>query len=98
MISHNQLHAEFSDYFYHFNVKDNDPEAMKKPDDFSFSDSAYHGDYLKAMLFVRGIQYTKKNPRGVIEKYYLDELIERAQYGSGHLKSFFHFYQLASSL
>ncbi|MDC9614659.1 hypothetical protein PSI19_12445 [Xenorhabdus khoisanae] len=98
MISHNKLHAEFSDYFYHFNVKDNDPELMKKPDDFSFSDSAYHGDYLKAMLSVRGIRYTKKNPQGVIEKYYLDELIERAQDGNGHLKSFFHFYQLASSL
>lgn len=97
-ISQNQLHNGLSDFFHHYDVKSNDPELMRKPISFIGSDASYHESYLKEMLSVNNIRYTKKNPQGLIEKYYLDALIERAANSDGHLKSFKIFYDLASSL
>ena len=50
----------------------------------------FHETYLTEMLSERNIQYTKKNPRGVIEPNYLIQLIKRTK-DTGHIQSFKNF-------
>ena len=53
-----------------------------------FSTSAqFHEEYLSEMLLEKNIRYTKRNPNGVTDKHYLDELISR-QSETNHLLSF----------
>lgn len=98
MISVNQLHGDMSGLFRHYNVRDNDPELMEKEPVFLGSNSLFHERYLKEMLLEKQIRYSKKNPNGLKEEYYLNELISRAQAEEGHLSSFLFFYQKIQSL
>ena len=98
MISLNQLHGDLSELFHHYNVKENDPELMKKINGFLGTDAAFHERYLKEMLLINQVRYTKKNPNGLKDKYYLDAMVNRARDGEGHLHSFFYFYQRALEL
>lgn len=70
-----------------YNVKSNDPELMGKIPDFEGSTSIFHSSYLQHLLSERNIRYSKNNPRGVIEEYFLQNLIHRNQ-KAGHIKSF----------
>lgn len=72
-----------------FNVKINDPEIMTSLENFG-SSAQFHEAYLSEMLFEKNIRYTKKNPNGVVEKHYLQELIKRQQ-DTNHLLSFKYF-------
>lgn len=74
----------------HYNVKYEDPELMEKPDDFEQTTAIFHSTYLQEVLAERKIQYSKKNPQEVTEKYFLDELIERNK-KTNHIMSFKHF-------
>ena len=80
-----------------YDVSENDPETMEKPDLFAGSTSDFHYYYLKGMLSERNISYTKKNPRDVIEKHYLDGLIKRSQ-ETNHIKTFTNFLELCEEL
>lgn len=80
-----------------YNVSEEDPERMDKPADFDGSVSDFHYSYLKSMLRERHVSYTKKNPRDVTEKHYLDELISRHQ-DTGHLVTFKNFIDLCVEL
>lgn len=77
-------------YIQHYNVKNLDPELMVKPSNFDQSTSIFHSSYLKEILSERNISYSKKNPKGVTEKYFLDELIKRSQ-DTKHISSFQYF-------
>lgn len=78
------------DCINHYNVKINDPELMEKPATFEQTTAIFHSVYLQEILAERRIQYSKKNPQGVIEKYFLEELIKRNE-KTNHLKSFKEF-------
>lgn len=98
MISVNHLYGELSDFYRHYDVKNNDPELMRKQRGFLGSEASFHERYLKSMLILKGIKYTKKNPQGMKDLYYFNALIERSLNQNNHLRSFAHFYQNASSL
>ncbi len=77
---------ELRNYIKYYNVQINDPESMSKMYNFSTT-AQFHEAYLAEMLNEKNIRYSKKNPNGVIEKYYLEELIAR-QNDTNHLPSF----------
>ena len=73
------------EYINFYNVRANDPELMGS---FDFETHAqFHEDYLSEMLLERNIRYTKKNPNGVTDEAYLNELILRAN-SSPHIETF----------
>ena len=71
-----------------FNVHQNDPELMGKPDSFSQSVGEYHYIYCKLMLAARNISYSKDQPRDAAEPYFLNQLKERLIKTPNHLKTF----------
>lgn len=80
-------HSEtLREYIGYYNTKENDPELMGNIGHFE-THAQFHEDYLRETLRERSIRYTKKNPQGVIDKHYLNELIKRA-YSTNHIKSF----------
>ncbi len=79
----NELLREFNDFY---NVSLNDPELMGKFEGFE-THSVFHEVYLSEMLSERNIQYSKKNPRAVIEPNYLNEIIKRAS-NTNHIQTF----------
>ena len=78
------------DCIKHYNVKSSDPELMEKPVDFEQTTAIFHSTYLQEILSERKIQYSKKNPQEVTEKYFLEELIKRNK-KTNHIKTFKHF-------
>ncbi len=70
-----------------YDVKSNDPELMEKIPDFEGSASIFHSSYLQLLLSEKNIRYSKNSPQGVIEEYFLKNLINRNQ-RTGHIKSF----------
>jgi hypothetical protein len=75
------------DCIRHYDVKNNDPELMEKPTSFEHTTAIYHSTYLQEIFTERKIQYSKKNPQEVTEKYFLDQLIERNR-KTNHINSF----------
>jgi hypothetical protein len=74
------------DYMDYYDVSRSDPELMGN---FGMiNHSTFHAEYLTKILNSKGISYTKKFPRGVIEKEYLKQLQQRVNDESEHLKSF----------
>ena len=83
----NNPHSEIlREYKQFFDVSVDDPEEMACPASYEFC-AHFHLDYLKAMLAERGLRYTKVNPGCVMEKHYLDALVER-HIITGHISSF----------
>lgn len=60
-----------------YNVKQDDPELMGKPAIYEGSIAQFHYNYLQNLLKERNVFYRKDNPQEVVEKYFLDKLIER---------------------
>jgi hypothetical protein len=73
-----------------YNVKENDPELMDKPTEFYQSTAMFHSAYLQEILAERRIKYSKKNPQGVTEESFLNELIKRND-RTNHIPSFKNF-------
>lgn len=80
-----------------YNVSENDPEFMEKPDSFAGSTADFHYHYIKGILAERNISYTKRNPRDVVEEHYLKQLIKRSQ-ETNHIKSFTNFIEFCAEL
>jgi len=74
------------EYIDFFNVSTDDPELMGKIDDFE-THAQFHASYLKEMLYERNIRYTKKNPNGVTDATYFNELVERNR-NTNHIITF----------
>jgi hypothetical protein len=70
-----------------YNVKSNDPEMMEKIPDFEGSTSIFHSSYLQKLLLERNVRYSKANPQGVVEEYFLKNLIDRNK-KTGHISTF----------
>jgi hypothetical protein len=80
-----------------YNVKSNDPELMGKIPDFEGSTSIFHSSYLQQLLLERNIQYSKNNPQGVVEEYFLQNLINRNK-TTGHIESFKSFVDFCDTI
>jgi len=78
-------------------VKKDDPELMEKIPDFEGSTSDFHSIYLQELLAERKVTYSKKNPQGVTEEYFLRELILRSQ-KTIHIQSFKDFIQFCEQI
>lgn len=78
-----QLLREYNKFY---NVQIKDPELMQMMKEHD-TIGDFHHSYLKEMLQEKNIRYTKKNPNGVVEEHYLNELISR-QEDTNHLLSF----------
>lgn len=89
--------ADFAPHAQFYNVMENDPELMQKPNRFARSISMYHEFYLRKMLAVRNISYSKSTPREVGEKHYLEQLQKRINETS-HLSSLKNFFNFCESL
>lgn len=85
------------DCIKHYNVKNDDPELMEKPIDFEQTTAIFHSTYLQEILAERKIIYSKKNPREVTEKYFLEELIKRNK-KTNHIQSFKQFLDFCSNI
>lgn len=83
----NPTDLELKEFINYFHVRDENPEEMGS---YTSNTSAqFHLLYLQKMLKERNISYTKKYPRGVTEKTYLESLIKRVRESDGNdLKSF----------
>ncbi|MDX9704044.1 MAG: hypothetical protein RBU23_13515 [Candidatus Auribacterota bacterium] len=86
----NPSSESLQEYVAFYNVGINDPELMGKFDGFE-THADFHETYLSEMLAERNILYTKKNPRGVTDLSYLQQLIKRTT-TKQHIKSFGNFY------
>ncbi|OJX52253.1 MAG: hypothetical protein BGO88_17020 [Flavobacterium sp. 38-13] len=63
---------------------------MEKPADFERSTAVFHSVYLQEMFAEKNIKYSKKDPKEVAEKYFLDKLIKRST-KTNHIQSFKYF-------
>ncbi|MCI5149019.1 MAG: hypothetical protein D3916_06480, partial [Candidatus Electrothrix sp. MAN1_4] len=87
----NPSSAQVSAFTGHYNIAQDDPEKMRQPEGYSGSIGDYHFQYLKNMLREKNIRYSKKNPQGVTESYYIDELRNRITSDRNCLQSLQHF-------
>jgi hypothetical protein len=93
----NPTDQELLNYTSFYNVGLDDPEQMNKLPSFENSKSMFHATYLEKLLTERNINYSKKNPQGVIEEYYLNSLIERNKETS-HIQSFGDFISFCNNI
>ena len=77
----------FRKFFQFYNVAQNDPEAMLKPNEFIGSIAQFHKKYLKEMLREKNISYSEKIPNEVGEPHYLEQLEKRVENYAEHLKT-----------
>ncbi|MCI5226503.1 MAG: hypothetical protein D3918_07545 [Candidatus Electrothrix sp. AX2] len=87
----NPSSAQISAFTSHYNTAQNDPEKMQQPERYSGSIGNYHFQYLKNMLREKNIRYSKTNPQGVTEPYYIDELCGRIKLEPNCLNSLQNF-------
>ncbi len=87
---------ELREYISFYDVSKQDPELMNNSGDFETT-AQFHESYLKELLLERNIQYTKKNPRGVTEQAYLQQLIHRTE-KTEHIRSFAYFLEFCDEI
>jgi hypothetical protein len=93
----NSDNVDFMNHAQHYDVSQNDPELMLKPNTFAGSTSIYHELYLRKMLAAKNINYSKSNPKEIGEKYYLEELNKRIN-ETPHLSSLKNFFSFCESI
>lgn len=79
--------ATLREFIAYYDVQINDPELMEKHPDFA-TNAQFHLNYLKEIFRERNLSYSKVNPGHVLDKTYLDQLIERINSNPTHLNSF----------
>lgn len=84
-------------YVAFYDVKNNDPELMEKPESFMGSTAGFHEDYLATLLIEKKTSYQKSKPQEVEKESYLNELIQRAE-SSQHIASFYEFIKFCREL
>lgn len=80
---HSETLIQFKEFF---DVSKQNPEDMDCPPEYD-TRAQFHFQYLKEMLFERGMSYTKNNPGVVQNKDYLRALVIRYE-RTGHLATF----------
>ena len=96
MLIRNPQSNDLRAYIKHYNVANDDPEAMPCPQEFR-THAKFHLAYLKAMFEERGLSYRKNWPRPAADASYLAELIRRVEESPGHLASFARFLALCQN-
>lgn len=92
--------ASTSNFYKHaqfYDVLENDPELMSKPQDWTESTSGYHYTFLKKMLAEKNINYSKSQPYEVAKPYYIDELKKRTT-ETNHLNSLKRLFDFCESI
>lgn len=90
-------HSDFYHYAKFYNVSQQDPELMDKPDNITGSASIYHETYLRKMLAEKTIRYSKSTPREVGEVHYLNQLQKRVS-ETQHLISLRNFFNFCENI
>ena len=94
-----QKNHSFIEYSNFFNVSQNDPELMKKIENYEGSISNFHVTYLKTMFNERGnMTYSKSNSIEVQRVSCLNELIKRIKDEPTHLITFTNFIEFCSKI
>ncbi len=96
VFKNNPQSLELRDYVKFYNVKEEDPEKMGIFEGFN-THAQFHADYCTHFLRERNIRYSKNNPNGVTEQYYLDSLLDRMAI-TNHLASFKSFIDFINSV
>lgn len=91
------IQQDFLNYHAFYNVSEQDPELMLKPQHYIGSISNYHGDYLKRMLASQNINYSKQKPANVLKAEYLNELQKRIN-DTPHLNSLKNFFEFCYTI
>lgn len=86
VVKTNPQSKELVKYIRFFNVKEKDPEKMGVYTNFS-THAQFHESYLSELLRERNIRYTKRNPNGVTDPQYLNQLLARHT-KDNHLETF----------
>lgn len=89
----NEILKQYIDFF---SVLENDPELLPCYDGFT-THAQYHYDYLKKILAEKNIRYSKVNPSDAMDKYYLENLIQRTS-TSSHLPSLNNFVSFCTTI
>jgi len=87
---------ELRKYNKFYNVQEKNPELMTAMKGFNTS-AQFHEAYLTEMLLEKNIRYSKKNPNGVVEVHYFNELISRHN-DTKHLLSFKDFLDFCNNV
>ena len=89
---------ELCKHIEHYNVRENDPEKMSKPDTSKKSTAQFHCEYFRLLCQERGIcHYSKTNPKLVTDETFLNELISRYE-DTKHIASFGRFLQFCERI
>lgn len=92
-------HSAFYHHAKFYDVSQQNPELMDKPEGFVGSVSIYHEAYLRKMLAEKNVRYSKSTPREVGELHYLEQLQKRVSNTQDllSLKAFFIFCKTIST-
>lgn len=93
----NPTDRECVDCLRHYNVRENDPEALVPPDGYRGSVASYHEWYLKAIFRERTLSYSKQNPGVAKEGGFYERLKSRVS-DTGHVSSFNSFTEMIRAL
>lgn len=93
----NNIDEDLQEYLDFYDIRYNDPEAMKCPDDYDGSIANYHLHYLREMLKKKRISYTKNRPNDLDKGYYFDEISIRES-RDNHLLTFRHLKNLLKTI
>ena len=89
--------SELGNFSNFYNVHQNDPELMTKPNSYQGSLGDYHFEYLKQMLLEKHIRYSKTNPSHVVENKYVSQLKKRVS-ETDHLPSLNEFFNFCEAI
>jgi hypothetical protein len=95
-VSPNPQSTELARFMSFYNVRVDDPELMQMPIDFSVR-SLFHSRYFHLVSQDKNFNYTKRHPRHVVDRVFLDELIARRA-KSNHLDTFGNFLALCTEI
>jgi hypothetical protein len=70
-----------------YDVLNEDPELMERPEDFKGTTAEFHYKYLRDMLAERKVKYSKTRPGGALTRQYLDRLLQRIEESPQHLST-----------
>jgi hypothetical protein len=92
-----EIKDDFSTYHQFYNVCQQDPELMLKPDNHVGSIANYHELYLKNILSIQGFNYSKIHPGRTTTNEYIEELESRIN-ETPHLSSLRNFFNFCESI
>lgn len=78
---------EFSKFYLHYNIAQQDPELMPVPAGTNSTIAKYHFQYLHEALRYKKVRYRKSRPDNIATREYFENILHRVEHTS-HLKTF----------